>query len=471
MSDLAFLARFDATAQAELVARGELTPEQLLDACEARVAALDPLLHAVVTRDFERARRQPAEPGPLRGVPFLVKDVVPYPGLRWSVGSRLFADNVAAPPTPFSRRVDAAGLVVVGKSATSELGLLGSTETLLEGVTHNPWGLSLSAAGSSGGAAAAVAAGLVPIAHASDGGGSIRIPASVCGLFGFKPSRGRPAAASPGSSDFGDLTSDHCVSRSVRDSALFLSLVEAPDGPLAPVGFVREPGRRRLRVGAWVRTLTGAEPAAEVRAAHERAAALVGELGHQVEEAPPPPVDGAALGDAFFLIAGAAVAGAMQWAEGIRGRAVGPHELEPFSWWLARDFVRRGPAALAAARETMRQAARAYLDATARFDVVLTPTLAVLPWRLGHLSPLVAPDELLRRTSEAVGYTPVHNVAGCPAMSVPLDWAGDDVPVGAHFAAAPGADATLLGLAYELEAARPWGQRFAPFSCARLDGG
>jgi amidase len=470
MSDLSFLARLDATAQAELVARGELAPAQLIDACEARVADLDPLLRAIVTHDFERARRQPAEPGPLRGVPFLVKDVTPYPGLRWSLGSRLFAGNMAAPPTPFSRRVDAAGLVVVGKSATSEMGLLGSTETLLEGVTHNPWGLSLSAAGSSGGAAAAVAAGLVPLAHASDGGGSIRIPASVCGLFGFKPSRGRPAVSGLGASDFADLTSDHCISRSVRDSALFLSLVEAPDGPFAPVGFVREAGRQRLRVGTWVRTLTGDEPVAEVRAAHARAVALVGELGHQVEVATPPPIDGAALCDAFFLVAGAAVAAAMQWAEGLRGQAVGPRELEPFSWWLAHDFLRRGPAALATARETFQQAARAYLDATARFDVVLTPTLAVLPWRLGHLSPLVAPEELLRRTAEAVGYTPIHNIAGCPAMSVPLDWAGAALPVGAHFAAAPGADATLLGLAYELEAARPWGHRLAPFSYAKLRG-
>jgi amidase len=257
MKDLAFLARLDGIAQAELVARGELTADELLDACAERLAAIDPLIHAIPTVDFDRARAAPRPSGPFGGVPFLVKDVAPYAGLRWSLGSRAFARNVAPVGTPFTARLDEAGLVTIGKSATSELGLLGSTETLLEGVTHNPWDLSYSAAGSSGGAAAAVAAGIVPLAHANDGGGSIRIPASVCGLFGFMPSRGRSVAAMLGESDFGALTIDHCVTRSVRDSALFLSITEARDGAFPPVGFVRDPIARRLRIAAWSRTTMG----------------------------------------------------------------------------------------------------------------------------------------------------------------------------------------------------------------------
>lgn len=468
--DLAFLARLDATAQAELVARGELTCAELLDAVEARIAALEPLIRAIPTLDLARARRVEPADGPFRGVPFLVKDVTPYPGLRWALGTRLLRANTAAPPTPFSARLDAAGLVTIGKSATSELGLLGSTETLAEGVTHNPWDLSRSAAGSSGGAAAAVAAGLVPLAHANDGGGSTRIPASVCGLFGFKPGRGRTVAASPGSSDFGDLVSDGCVSRSVRDAARFLSVVEAREANAAhpPVGFVAGPSKRRLRIGVWVHTLDGREPDAEVRRAHDRAVALAAELGHHVEEVAAPALDAAALGDAFFLVAGAAVAGAAQMVGQMRGAPARPDELEPFSWTLAERFLARGPGALAAAREVFAQATRAHLAATAAYDVTLTPVLATPPWRLGHLSPIVPADELLRRTAEAVGYTPIHNIAGCPAMSVPLHWSPEGLPIGAHFAAAPGADAALLALAYELEEARPWAEWHAPFSCAKL---
>lgn len=464
------LSRLDATAQAALVASGELPPADLLDAAAARLARLEPLIHAIPTLDLARARGVEPAAGPFRGVPFLIKDVTPYPGLPWALGTRLMRGNPAAPRTPFSARVDAAGLVVIGKSATSELGLLGSTETLAEGVTHNPWDLAYSAAGSSGGAAAAVAAGLVPLAHASDGGGSIRIPASVCGLFGFKPSRGRTVVAGVGRSDYGDLVSDGCVSRSVRDAARFLAVVEAtgPEAAHAPIGFVAGPAPRRLRIGTWTRTLDGREPAPEVARAHAAAVALVAELGHHVEEATPPAIDGPALGDAFFLVAGSTAAGLVDMVGPMRGAPVRHDELEPFTWTLAERARARGPAAVEAARAVFAASARAYLAATAGYDVILTPVLATLPWPLGHISPVVPADELLRRTAEAVGYTPIHNVAGCPAMSVPLHTSRGGLPIGAHFAAAPGADALLLALAYELEAARPWADRWPPYSCAAL---
>jgi amidase len=359
---------------------------------------------------------------------------------------------------------------VAGKTAASEFGLLGSTETLLEGVTHNPWDLSLTASGSSGGAAAAVAAGLVPLAHANDGGGSVRIPASVCGVFGFKPSRGRTVAASL-PSEFGALVSDHCVSRSVRDSALFLAVTEERDGAFPPIGWVKDPVSRPLRIATWSRTLLGDEPEPAVRRALDDAAALCASLGHRVEPVAPPGVDGPALADAFFLVAGSAVAGLVAMVDRLRGFPVQRDELEPFSWALVEELERRGPTALPQARAAFAAATERYLAALRGHDAVLTPTLATLPWRIGHLSPVLPRDELIRRTGRAVGYTPIHNLVGCPAMSVPLHWTEDGVPVGIHLAAAPGADALLLGLAYQLEAARPWRDRWPPFSYPRLFGG
>jgi amidase len=459
------IARLDATAQAELVQRKELTAAELLDAAEERVRLLEPLLHTMATTDFARARTVRPAAGPFQGVPFLLKDTTPYPGLRWSLGTRLMRANLAAPPTPFGARVDAAGLVVIGKSTMSELGLLGSTETLAEGITHNPWDLSRSATGSSGGSAAAVAAGLVPIAHANDGGGSIRIPASANGVFGFKPSRGRTVTALVGRSDFGDITSDGCVSRSVRDTARFLSLVE-DDVSAYRMGFAGGPDKRRLRIGVWAQTFDGRAPDPEVARAHAAAVALVTELGHEVEEATPPAIDTDPLGEAFFVVAGAAVAGLVHMMTKLRGTAVRDDELEPFSWALARRAGDAGPAGIEAARAQFATAARAYLEATAAYDVILTPVLATQTWRIGHLSPLVPAEELIRRTAEAVGYTPIHNIAGAPAMSVPLHW--DGLPIGAHFAAKPGDDAMLLALAYELEAARPWADRWPAVSVPML---
>lgn len=465
MPDLASLARLDAIAQADLIARRELSADEAFDACLARIDALDPLLHAVVT--VARKPEGAPAPGPLSGVPFLVKDVSPWPGLRWSMGARLFARNIAPAHTPYSQRLADAGLVCVGKTATSQLGLLGSTETLLEGITHNPWELSVSAAGSSGGSAAAVAAGLVPLAHANDGGGSIRIPASVCGLFGFKPSRGRTVPAAFASSDFLDMTSDHCISRSVRDSALFLSLTEdRPSGERAT--FVRDPLRRRLRIGAYTTTAMGTEPEPAVRGAFDDAVKLLSELGHTVAPIAAPVFDGRLLGDAFFLVAGAAIDGVVEAMDAMRGVPVQEGELEPFTWALIEAFRAAGPEALSRARATFSAAVVAYQTAVQGHDVILTPTLATVPWPIGHLSPVLGREELIGRTAASVGYTPIQNIAGCPAMSVPLCFPEQGLPIGVQLAAPRGDDAVLLGLAYELEAARPWRERWAPYSIPAL---
>jgi amidase len=460
MSQWADLARLDGMAQAELCARGDVSAAELWQACWERIDRLNPLLRALVTREGERP--EPGK-GPFAGVPFVVKDSMPWPGLRWSLGARLFKATVSTQQTPFGLRLAEAGLTCAGKTALSEFGLLASTESLLEGATHNPWDLAHSPGGSSGGSAAAVAAGIVPLAHANDGGGSIRIPASLCGLFGFKPSRGVPVAASFGASDFAAMTSDHCLSRSVRDSALFLSVTASTMG----TPMVREPSPKRLRIAAFTRTLTGAEPTPVLVHAHNNVMALLADLGHVVEPIVAPEYDGAALGDAFFVVAGAAVADVVARADARRSTPVQTDELEPFTWALI-DRFRARPNAMADARAAFAQAVRAYREATRTYDVVLTPSVAREAWPIGFLSPTLDADELIRRTGTCIGYTPIHNVMGAPAMSVPLSFPENGLPIGAHFAGMPGADALLLGLAYELEQARPWKDRWPPYSIPRL---
>ncbi|HKO50083.1 MAG TPA: amidase family protein [Polyangiaceae bacterium] len=467
MKDLSKLARLDAMAQAELCASGEVSPADLWSECMERIAILNPLLRAVTTSASAPGVASPA--GPLFGVPFLMKDSSPWPGLRWSLGARLFGTRVTQQQTEYGRRLEQAGLVCAGKTALSEFGLLASTETLLEGATLNPWNLACSPLGSSGGSAVAVAAGLVPLAHANDGGGSIRVPASACGLFGFKPSRGRTVVANRSGSEFANMTSDHCLSRSVRDSALFLSLTEDHSAS-APVGFVRGPSTRRLRIAAWTTSMVGDEPDAAVLRAHERTILLLRELGHQVEPVSAPCYEVPGLGEAYHLIAGAAVAGVVESIDRTRGEPVQSAELEPFTWSLVDalgdclgDPVAHSLAAFA-------RAVSCYNEVARHFDLVLTPTVGMESVPLGYLSPILARETLLERTRRILAYTPIHNIAGCPAMSVPLQWSDAGLPIGAHFAAAPGEDARLLALAYELERAAPWQQRWPAYSIPMLGG-
>ncbi len=462
VNDGSELAKLDAMAQAQLCASGEVTARELWDACQWRLTQLEPLLRVLVSR----AELGSPGPGPLGGVPVMIKDSSPWPGLPWTLGSRLFATRVTQQQTEYVKRLMGAGLNCVGKSTLSEFGLLASTESRLSGATLNPWDLARSPLGSSGGSAVAVAAGLVPLAHANDGGGSIRAPASACGVFGFKPSRGRTVSATRSTSDFSDMTSEHCLSRTVRDSARFLAITEESQHA-GPIGFVREPSPRRLRVAAFTGTMFGVEPEAEVRRAHEQAIALLSELGHHVEPITAPRYS-AESADAYYVPAAAAVANIVETVDRTRGEPVQRDELEPFTWSLVDDLALRGPRALPLARQALQDAALAYRSATREFDVVLTPTLGRLPPPLGYLSPLLEPARLLERTREVLAYTPIHNVVGAPAMSVPLFWSDTGLPIGTHFAAAPGQDAMLLALAYELEEARPWRHHWPPFSIPAL---
>lgn len=449
----------DAVGQAALVKSGEVSALDLVDAAIARIERLEPMVHALASADFdaarEKARSRPS--GPLGGVPFLAKDLLAYPGQKLTMGSRLFRNHVAPTGSPYTERLDAAGLIMLGKTTTSEFGLLGSTETLLAGITRNPWDLTKSALGSSGGAAAAVASGMVPMAHASDGGGSIRIPASACGLFGFKP--GRRRCVSTAQPDPFDFLIDHCVSRTVRDSALLLSLTEDP-GAHPRVGYVARPLDRKLRIGVYSTTLLGRASDPEVMHSLEQTVRLCKGLGHEVVEAPPPPIDGAPLSDAFFTLAGAGMHDLACMMEGMLGRSIGEDDLEPFTLALIHHYRRSPEGARARAEAAFVHASAQMLSCMEPYDVLLCPTLPVAPYDLGTLAPELDRELLIRRTEVLAGFTPIYSMAGVPAMSVPLGSSESGLPLGSHFAAPLGQEAILLGLAYQLEAAAPWRHRW-----------
>jgi amidase len=329
---------------------------------------------------------------------------------------------------------------------------------MLGGATRNPWDTSRSCGGSSGGAAVAVAARVAPIAHASDGGGSIRIPASCNGLFGLKPSRGRSVAG--GRPDPGiDISVNGCVSRSVRDTAAWLAVTEqtGADAAFAPVGVVAGPSTRRLRIAVHIPNALGREPDPVVRAAIESAAELCRGLGHHVREGRPP-VDGEQFNADFILLW---ANGAAEVAALVESQAPGApldQLLEPLTIELAAHARGQGPEALAAAVERLLAVETSYAAFFNEVDVFLTPVLAKPPLPLGEI-PGTAGMAVFSTLSNYVGYTPLQNIAGAPAMSVPLAWSPEGLPIGAHFSAAKGQERRLLELAYELEQARPWASR------------
>lgn len=453
--------RWDATEMARLVREREVTADDLAETARALLDDLGALNAVADFADGPRAqpgqRPQPGAGGPLAGVPFAVKELLPWPGLPWTMGSRLMADTPAPGLSPFAARIAASGLNVLCSTASSEFGLLGSTESALRGPTLNPWGDGLSAGGSSGGSAAMVAAGIVPMAHGNDAGGSLRVPAALTGLFGFKPSARRSVPALPEGPGLASLVVEHCMSRSVRDSAAFLAATEraGTDAVHPPAGLVAGPESRRLRISVLTPTLMAREPDEPVARELDRAAALCERLGHHVESAKPPAIDGRALSGAFFTTAALTVTRIAEQSARALGRPPGPDELEPFTLELIAWAATFPPDASAACERVFAEATRAYLTLFERCDVVLSPTLARVSWPLGHLSPAAGREVLIRRTEEAVGYTPVHTIAGGPAMTVPIG-RHNGLPVGIHCAARPGADRMLLALAYELEAAAPW---------------
>ena len=473
MNDVASL---DATAQADLVRRKEVKPIELVDAAIDRIERLNPTLNAVVTPMYDIARKAASgalPDGPFAGVPFLLKDLlVEYAGVRMTEGSAFLRDYVSDHDTELVARYKRAGLIVVGKTNTPEFGILCTTEPHLFGPAHNPWDTGRTTGGSSGGSAAAVAAGIVAMAHGNDGGGSIRIPASCCGLFGLKPTRGR----NPLGPDFGDmfsgLVAEHAITRSVRDSAALLDATSGPDvgdpywAPPPERPYLQEVGADtgRLRIAVTTQAVTDAQVHPDCVAAVRDAAALCADLGHEVLEATPA-VDGQIMTQAFITLWSAGCAWTVDdWARRT-GRKPSPDLFEPLTWALQETGRQQSASAYLLALQDLqrlsRDAARFFVD----YDVWLTPTLAEPPVPLGTVdSPPENPLQGLLRAGAYVPFTPICNITGQPAMSVPLYWNGDGLPVGSHFIARFGDEATLFRLAAQLEQARPWADRRPPVS-------
>lgn len=459
------LADLDATEQAHLVRTGELSALSLVDAAIARIEALNPEINAIVASDFERAReraRRVGTEGGFAGVPTLIKDLLAYPGLPTGCGSRLFQGQIAASGSDYTEALDAGGLIVLGKSATSEFGLLGTTEPLAQGATRNPWQPTRSPGGSSGGAVAAVASGMVPVAHASDGGGSIRGPASFCGLFGFKPSRGRTLSTGlPPGMPTSALLSDHCVSRSVRDSATWLRITEKPGqtAPLPAAATLAQTALPRLRIGFYQRDAFGALPSREALDALDVTTRLCQSLGHEIVEIRGPQFDAILASDAFFTLTGLTLAGLFDQLATSMGNAFDITLFEPYTQYLVERTSALSPADIQKAIESLTDAGREAGSALDHCDLLLSPTVPFSAFPLGQYDPTQNPQTLMAQTNRLAGYTVPASLAGWPAMSVPLYWTEDDLPIGSHFAAAPGRDERLFRLAFQLEAAAPWQPR------------
>ena len=468
------LARLDATAQADLVRRGEVTSIELVDAAIARIERADPELNAVVTPTFERAReiaRGELPDGPFRGVPFLLKDLsAAWAGVPMTSGSAFLKDFVAPVDSVLVQRYRAAGLVFLGKTNCAEFGFLPTTEPELFGPTRNPWDVERSAGGSSGGSAAAVASGMVPFAHGNDGGGSIRIPASCCGLVGMKPTRARISHAPLLGDVMGGLVVDHALARSVRDSA---ALLDATAGPAPGDPYVAPPLARpllaevgadpgRLRIAFSAANAIGAPVHPECVRAVEEAAHLCEELGHVVEE-DAPALDGAVLYESFLAVWLSGHAWGIEGMARTLGRQPEPEELEPLSWALRAVGREIRAADYLLAVTALQRIAREVAGFFANRDVWLTPTLASPPVPLGTFDRRSTDAmSVFRRASEFVPFTPLFNATGQPAISLPLYWSDDGLPIGVQLAARYGEEATLVRLAAALEEARPWAERTPP---------
>ena len=469
----------DGLELARLLRSGELAPAEAVECAAAIASELNGALNAIVYSEFERAAAAAPEAvaagGPFAGVPYLLKDLYAAAhGLPMTNGSRLFAGNVPDHDSEMVRRYRQAGLLIAGRSASPEFGLTTSTESAIFGQTRNPWNLEHIAGGSSGGAAAAVAAGIVPAAHASDGGGSIRIPASCCGLFGLKPSRARVSLAPDAGEGWAGLSVQHCVSRTVRDSAALLDAVSGPvaGDPYAALAperpFLEEVGREpgRLRIALTAQAFNGAAVHPSCAAAAEETARLCLELGHEVEEAAPE-IDAAALGNATRLIVGANIRATVTERSEALGRKAREDELEPQTWAMAAVAEEYDSAAYVRATRTVhavgRQVAAFF---SGGYDVLLSPTMAAPPAKLGVLSLSNWGDDYLPALLQTIGFTQLMNVAGNPAASVPLCWTEPcgGLPIGVQLAAPMGGEGLLLRLAGQLERNRPWTSRKPPCS-------
>ncbi len=474
----------DATTQAERVRRGETSPAELVDAAIARIEKLNPELGAVILPRFERAREEAASPelpkGPFHGVPFLLKDLGAHlAGDPCHSGMKVLKEAGWTEPgeSHFAARLRRSGLVCLGRTNTPELGLLPTTEPEAYPPTRNPWNPDHSSGGSSGGSAAAVAAGLVSVAHASDGGGSIRIPAGHCGLVGLKPTRGRCSFGPDLGERWSGFSCEGFVTRSVRDTAALLDVVAGPE-PGDPYvaatprrAYAEEVGQDpgRLRIGFLARAPRSGELHPECVTAVQRAARALENLGHAVEEEHPADLDDPKAIAAFLTVLSSNEAFALDKLGERLGRAITEADVEPLTWAVAQAGREHGAAKLLAAIDWNQAFTRRVAawwtpeDGGRGFDLLLTPTTGEPPPRLGEFAP--KPDNPLAGFFRAAAFsmfTSPFNVTGQPGISLPLHWTPEGLPVGVQLVAPSGKEDLLLRVAAQLEAAEPWSGRRPP---------
>lgn len=495
--------RLDATALARLIQSGQLRAADVCDAAVKRALMVNPSINAVVHPMYEAAQKQAeafdASYSPGRklpaffGIPFLVKDFGSrLAGVPHSSGNRAMRDYIPAEDDEMVRRWKAAGVIPLGKSNTPEFALMGVTESKLFGPARNPWNLNRTPGGSSGGSAAAIASGIVPIASAGDGGGSIRIPSSCCGLFGFKPSRGRvPAGPNVGEAWQG-ASVEHAITRSVRDSATLLDLVQGPDigapfllpPPVRPYREEVEFDPRPLRIGLTVQHPLGGTVHPDCQKAVYETALKLEALGHTTETVILP-WDGPALAEAFLMMYFGETGASLVGVEKHLGRPVRSGDVEPITWLLGQLGRRFSAAEFVVSRHSWNNHARAMGHFHQKYDLLLTPTMAVPPMQIGELqsrgvesamlglAQRVDVTDLLRRTNviqqlafqslEKTPFTQIANLTGQPAMSVPLHWAGG-LPIGVQFIAPFAREDLLFSLAGQLERAHPWSRKRPPLN-------
>ena len=450
----------DGTAMAAAIASGQTTSLEQVNAAIARAQAVNGQINAIASEIYDTARAEAGHTpaGPFQGVPTFIKDLHDWKGAQTYYGSRAFKGNIAESDGPLPAKWRAEGVVVLGKSTAPEMGLMASTEPLVTGETCNPWDTTRIVGGSSGGAAALVAARVVPFAHASDGGGSIRIPASTCGVFGLKPSRGQlPAHAGEGPPV--DISVQHAVTISVRDSINLFRDTQTNDGTFSPLAASLQPLKRRLKIGFTTDAPAGTPVAPETKAALDDVAALCGKLGHEIV-AYKPTYSGTEFVDKFLLYWAAGAADFAQQASAYSGKPVGPDIVEPWTLGLTQMFMSRKDEMEETVKWLKGFEAVYNADlANQGIDLLLTPVTGSPAVKLGEQAPTVAYDTLYDRVITFAAFTAPMNVAGAASMSVPLSWSPSGLPIGSMFSGKRGDDQLLFELALELEAARPWADK------------
>ena len=481
--------QYDGLGLAELIKKREVSPAEICEEAITRIERVNPTLNAVITPMYDLARKAVQETlpdGPFKGVPFLLKDLLgDFAGVPQTMGSKACKNYIPARDSELVKRYKQAGLVILGKTNTPEFGLLGITEPELHGPTRNPWNTDHTPGGSSGGSAAAVASGMVPMASANDGAGSIRIPAACCGLFGLKVTRGRTPNGPIHGRTWQGAVVEHVISRSVRDSAAILDATQGADVgapyviPPPQLPYMNEieqsPGPLRIAFDTQSPINTAVHP--ECVRAVEHTVGLLQELGHEVEEAHPD-VDALALAKGLIILYSGEVSAIMDDLVPLLGRKAKQSDVEPTTWTLGLLGRTYSAGQIVKAKREWELAARIMGQFHETYDLYLTPTLAYPPVKIGELAPKPI-ERVLLKVINSVGlgclltasgvidklavenlsktpFTPLANFTGQPAMSVPLHWTSNGLPCGVHFMGRYGDEATLLRLAAQLEKAQPW---------------